>query len=212
MAITPKKNHIAYRCPDCGDVIHGFVGQIHANMLRIKCPCEKSALEVHFRDDKKVRFSIPCVFCKSNHTYVVSESIVFGRDLFLLSCPYANMDIAFLGEEERVGAEVERAEGELVRLLNSLEAEHLSDIQPEPMAEEEILPDPELYDIVRFLVRELEADGKVDCPCHSVNIDFRFTDAGVEIYCMDCGARYEFPATSVAVARESLDLDEIKLS
>jgi hypothetical protein len=38
------------------------------------------------------------------------------------------------------------------------------------------------------------------------------TDTGVEIYCMDCGARYEFPATSVAVARESLDLDEIKLT
>ncbi len=212
MVVTPKKNNIAYRCPDCGDVIHGFVGQLHANMLRIKCPCEKSALEVHFRDDKKVRFSIPCVFCKSSHTYVVSESIVFDRELLLLSCPYANMDIAFLGTEENVKEQVGRAEDELRRLLDNLEVEELSDIQPAPMAEEEILPDPELYDIVRFLVRELEADARIDCPCHSVNIDFRFTDSGVEIYCMDCGARYEFPATSVAMARESLDMEEITLT
>ena len=211
MVLTPKKNSVAYRCPDCGDIIHGFVGQLHANMLRIKCPCGGSAMEIHFRDDKKVRFSIPCVFCKSSHTYVVSETIVFERDKFLLSCPYANMDIAFLGTEENVEAEAQRAEEELSRLLTSLEAEDLSDIQPEDMANEEILPDPELYDIVRFLVRELEEDGKVDCPCHSVNLDFRFTESGIEVYCMDCGATYEFPVQSIAVARESLNLEEITL-
>ncbi len=212
MVLTPKKNSIAYRCPTCGDMIHGFVGQLHANMLRIKCPCGASAMEVHFRDDKKVRFSIPCVFCKSPHTYVVSETIVFERDKFLLACPYANMDIAFLGTEENVNAEAARAEEELSRLLATLEAEDLSDIQPEDMASEEILPDAELYDIVRFLVRELEADGKVDCPCHSVNLDFRFTESGVEVYCVDCGATYEFPVQSTAVARETLEIDEIKLS
>lgn len=212
MILNPKKNSIAYRCPSCGDMIHGFVGQLHADMLRIKCPCGSSAMEIHFRDDKKVRFSIPCVFCKSSHTYVVSETIVFDRDKFLLSCPYANMDIAFLGSEENVNAEAQRAEEELSRLLTNLEAEDLSDIQPEDMANEEILPDAELYDIVRFLVRELEADGKVDCPCHSVNLDFRFTEGGVEVYCIDCGATYEFPVQSTAVARETLMLDEIKLS
>ena len=139
-------------------------------------------------------------------------AIVFDRDKFLLSCPYANMDIAFLGSEENVNAEAQRAEEELSRLLTNLEAEDLSDIQPEDMANEEILPDAELYDIVRFLVRELEADGKVDCPCHSVNLDFRFTEGGVEVYCIDCGATYEFPVQSTAVARETLMLDEIKLS
>ncbi len=212
MILTPKKNNIAYRCPVCGDMIHGFVGQLHADMLRIKCPCEASAMEIHFRSDKKVRFSIPCVFCKSSHTYVVSETIVFERDKFLLACPYANMDIAFLGTEDNVNAEAARAEEELSRLLDNLEAEDLSDIQPEDMASEEILPDAELYDIVRFLVRELEADGKVDCPCHSVNLDFRFTESGVEVYCVDCGACYEFPVQSTAVARETLEIDEITLS
>lgn len=212
MILTPKKNSIAYRCPSCGDIIHGFVGQLHADMLRIKCPCGASALEVHFRDDKKVRFSVPCVFCNSSHTYVVSESIVFDRDRFLLACPYANMDIAFLGSEENVNEDAMRVEEELKKLLDTLEAEHLSDIQPENMSGEEILPDAELYDIVRFLVRELEADGKVDCPCHSVNLDFRFTDTGVEVYCLDCGATYEFPVQSTAVARETLMLDEITLS
>ena len=211
MIVEPKTNHIAYRCPDCGTVVFGIVGQLHAEMLRIKCPCGGSALEVHFRKDKKVRFSTPCVFCKTSHSFVVSESIVFGRDLFLLSCPYSRMDIAFLGDETKVMAEAERTEEELRRLLTSLEAETLSDIQPIPMNDDEILPDPEVYDIVRFLVRELEADGGIDCPCHMGPYEFRFTDGGVEVYCESCGASYNFPAESVAVAREYLDVREIRL-
>ena len=99
----------------------------------------------------------------------------------------------------------------LVRLLQNLEAEDLSDIQPIPMNDEEILPDPEVYDIVRFLVRELEADGAIDCPCHGGQYDFRFTDGGVEVFCELCGASYNFPAESVAVAREYLDIKELKL-
>ena len=211
MTPTPKKNHIAYRCPECGTVVLGMVGSLSAAMLRIKCPCTESALQVNLGEDKKVRFSVPCVFCKQNHSYVVSEGIVFGRDRFSLACPYSRMDILFLGEEDKVAEDVKRAEDELVRLLKNLEAEDLSDIQPIPLNDEEILPDPEVYDIVRFLVRELEADGKVDCPCHSGSYEFRFTDIGVEVYCESCGASYAFPAESVAVAREYLDVKELHL-
>ena len=209
--MTPKKNRIAYRCPECGTVVLGLLGQLSASMLRIKCPCEKSALEIHLGADKKVRFGVPCVFCKQSHTYTVAESIVFGRDRFSLSCPYSHMDILFLGEEEKVEEDLKTAEDALVRLLQNLEAEDLSDIQPIPMNDEEILPDPEVYDIVRFLVRELEADGAIDCPCHGGQYDFRFTDGGVEVFCELCGASYNFPAESVAVAREYLDIKELKL-
>lgn len=209
--MTPKKNHIAYRCPDCGTVILGMIGRLHADMLRIKCPCGKSAMQVHLGEDKKVRFGVPCVFCKQNHSYVVSESIVFDRDRFSLACPYSRMDILFLGEENNVSEDVAKAEDALTSLLKNLEAEELSDIQPIPMNDEEILPDPEVYDIVRFLVRELEADGAIDCPCHGGRYEFRFTDSGVEVYCEDCGASYVFPAESVAVAREYLDVKQLQL-
>ena len=140
MILNPKKNSIAYRCPSCGDMIHGFVGQLHADMLRIKCPCGSSAMEIHFRDDKKVRFSIPCVFCKSSHTSVVSGTIVFDRDKFLLSCPYANMDIAFLGSEENVNAEAQRAEEELSRLLTTADGAVLTEHAPQIAPREEHRP------------------------------------------------------------------------
>ncbi len=210
---TQRKTHIAYRCPACGEPVYGIAGRfaLHAEMLRLKCPCGASSLDIHMEPGSKVRLSVPCIFCKQNHTYTVSQSIFFDRDRFLLSCPYAGMDIAFFGDEDKIMPEIDRTGAELEELFRNLEAEKLSDIQPQDMDDDEILPDPEVYDIVRFLVRELEADGKIDCPCHSGHYEFRLTDGGVQGYCPECGATHEFAADSVAAARDYLDTDELQL-
>ena len=104
MILNPGQTHVAYRCPDCGTVIYGFVGKfaLSAGFLRLKCSCGKSAMDISVTYDGKVRLSVPCLFCKQNHNFVVSQSIFFERDLFLLNCPYANMDIAFIGEKEKI--------------------------------------------------------------------------------------------------------------
>ena len=119
MVLNPGQTHIAFRCPDCGTIIYGFVGRfaLSAGMLRIKCTCGKHALDVSITSDGKVRLSVPCIFCKQNHNYVVAQSIFFGRELFLLNCPYSNMDICFIGDKEKIDEEVARSEKELGRLL-----------------------------------------------------------------------------------------------
>lgn len=214
MVIKPKERNIAYRCPECGSTTVGIVGKftLGAGLVRLKCTCEKqSTLDISATSDKKIRLSVPCIFCKQNHSYVVSESIFFDRDLFLLNCPYSAMDIAFIGEMDKISGELERTEKELSNLLTSLEAEELSDIQPTDMSEDEILPDPAVYDTLRFLVKDLEAEGAVKCPCHNGKYDLRFTEGGVQVYCENCGASYDFRATSPAVAEEYLSLNEIEL-
>jgi hypothetical protein len=96
-------------------------------------------------------------------------------------------------------------------LMKNLEAEELSDIQPEDMPEAEILPDPAVYDTLRFVVKDLEAEGRLNCPCGEGPYDLRFTDSGMQVWCESCGASYDFNATSPTMAEEYLDLDEITL-
>ncbi len=213
MIANPGQTHIAYRCPDCGTTVIGFVGKfaLAANMLRLKCSCGNSHLDVNITNDKKIRLSVPCVFCKSNHNYVVSQNIFFGRDIFLLACPYANMDICFIGEKEAVDKENERTAGELEKLLTELEAENLKDIQPVDVNEEDVLPDPTVYDAIRFLVKTLEDEGKIDCPCHSNDYDLRFCDTGIQVYCEKCGATHEFNVSSAAASEDYLLIDELRL-
>ena len=213
MVLQPKQRNIAYRCPGCGSAIIGIVGKfaLHANMLRLKCSCkDEQSLDITLKDGK-VRLSVPCLFCRQNHSYVVSESLFFDNDRFLLNCPYSNMDIAFIGDEDVVNQELSRTEAELNMLMKNLEAEELSDIQPEDMPEAEILPDPAVYDTLRFVVKDLEADGRLNCPCGEGPYDLRFTDSGMQVWCESCGASYDFNATSPTMAEEYLDLDEITL-
>lgn len=214
MVLNPGQTHVAYRCPECGCAVYGFVGKfaLSAGMLRLKCTCGKSAMDISVTQDKKVRLSVPCIFCKQNHSFVVSTSIFFERDIFLLNCPYSNMDICFIGEKEKCDNEVKRTGEELERLLADLEAEKLSDIQPQDMDEEEVLPDPTVYDTIRFLVKELEYDGGVECPCDEGEYDLRFCSEGIQVYCKKCGATYTFNTHAEAACEDYLRLDHIKLT
>ena len=213
MVLDNVNTHVAYRCPDCGTGIYGFVGKfaLKANMLRLKCSCGNSVMDMKITNDNKVRISVPCVFCKQNHSYVVSQSIFFGRDIFLLNCPYANMDICFIGAKEKTDAEIQRTEEELSRLLMNLEAESIKDMQPQDINEEDVLPDPVIYDTIRFLVKELEAEGKIDCSCHEGNYDLRFCDEGIQVYCPKCGATHTFNTQAVSASEEYLAIDYLYL-
>ena len=214
MVIQPKQRNIAYRCPDCGTSVLGIVGKfaLSANMLRLKCTCENaSTLDINITNDGKIRLSVPCLFCRQNHSFVVSETLFFDKDTFLLNCPYSGMDIAFIGDEDGISKELSRTGEEINRLMMSLEAESLKDIQPEDMSEDETPPDPAIYDTLRFVVKDLEDEGKIKCPCGDGRYDLRFTDGGMEVYCERCGASYAFSAVSPTMAEEYLDLSEIVL-
>ena len=214
MIIEHKKRHIAYRCPSCGTATVGLVGKfaLSANLVRLKCSCGGAdALDIGVTGDGKIRLSVPCLFCKQNHSYTVSEGVFFDRESFLLNCPYSGMDIAFMGSEEKITEELSRTEKEIERLLVSLEAEELSDIQPKEMDESEVLPDPAVYDTLKFLVSDLCEEGRVSCPCGKGGYDLRFTDGGIIVVCESCGASYTFHATTPTLAEEYLCIDELKL-
>lgn len=212
--IANLQTHIAYRCPECGTLIYGFVGKfaLSANLLRIKCSCGHSAMDVNITNDKKIRLSVPCLFCKQNHSFVVSQSIFFGRDIFLLNCPYSNMDICFIGTKEKIDEEVTRSGKELERLLADLDAENIKDIQPTDIDEDEILPDPTIYDTIRFLIKDLEADGKIDCPCHRGEYELRFCKEGIEVYCPECSASHVFNTEAASASEDYLSIDSIQLN
>ena len=213
MISNKTTTHIAYRCPNCGTVIYGIAGRfaLNADMLRLKCSCNESSLDIKMTNDGKVRLSVPCIFCKQNHNYVVSQNIFFSRELFLLNCPYSNMDICFIGEKDKTDKEIERTGKELEHLLSDLEAESIKDMQPIDINEEDVLPDPTIYDSFRFLVKSLEDEGKIDCPCHSGSYDIRFIQGGIQVYCPTCGSTYDFNTEAASASEEYLYIDELKL-
>jgi predicted RNA-binding Zn-ribbon protein involved in translation (DUF1610 family) len=214
MILKPKETRIAYFCPECASATLGIIGKfaLNSNMVRLKCKCGKSSLDISVTNDAKIRLSIPCIFCKQNHSYVVSQSIFFERDIFILNCPYANMDIGFIGSEKKTTAEINRATSNLEKLIRSLELESYEDVQPSTPSDDDFVPDASLYDTLRFIVKDLEAEGNLHCPCKTGPYDLRFTENGVEAYCENCGAKYIFPVKSASLAEDYLTVSELTLS
>lgn len=208
-----RRTHIAYRCPACTDSVFGLIGQyaLAADMLRLKCPCGKSAFELHIGKDKKVRLSVPCILCGKNHDFTVAPPLLFTRDLLTLPCPYSGVSIGFAGKRENITEALQSADARLQTIAADYAAESVRDLQPQDLDEDEIVPEPQVYDIVRLLMLDLEADGKIDCPCHAGKYDIRYTKDSVQIFCPRCGATHDFPAASVAAAQDFLNLSMLQL-
>ena len=208
------KTHISYRCPECTDAIFGLVGKyaLRADMLRLKCGKDDFSLDLRLSGNGKVNISAPCILCRQSHSFTISEELLFTKDILTLPCPYSSVGIVFIGDAEKISDELSRTASELSMLVSSFDAQSVHELQPEDMTEEEILPEPALYDLFRFALKNLEADGAVDCPCHSGDYDLRFFENKIQAYCKSCGAVYTFSATTPAVAEDYIiSLDSLTL-
>ena len=199
MIIEPQKTTVAYRCPVCGTGVISAVGMfsLSADMIKLKCTCGKSEMTMVYTPDKKVRLSVPCLLCPKPHNFVVSQSIFFGRDLFLLPCPYSDLNICFMGEMNHVKAELARSELELLH-----------------KQEEELLPDPQILDIIMFVIHDLEAEGKIFCKCanhEDGEYDCQMMEDGILVFCKKCGASHVVPVNNLLGAQAFLDCDSLHL-
>lgn len=215
MVIKPKQTTIAYRCPHCGGAIKSIVGvfSLNAEMLKIKCPCGKSEMTVKYAKDGKIRITVPCFICRTDHTYTVNESVIFSGEMFYLNCRYSGVDICFIGKEDDVQREIDATLNELAEMLDSSAEELFGETEDN---EGNSLPDPaELAGII-LTVKELLADGHVSCYCEGekgellyreddllmatgiyenntpCSPELIFSDNSLVLECKNCGGKYVF--------------------
>ena len=164
MVLNEKRTTVAYRCPDCGGGILSAVGlfNLSADMVKLKCTCGKSELKIIYNRDGTVRLTVPCLLCAQHHTYTVRSNLFFSDELFVLPCPYSDVNICFTGEMNRVKAELARTE---LELLDMLEENGITDFSA-LHGDEKDLGDPQILDIVLFVIDDLDAEGKIYCTCH----------------------------------------------
>lgn len=221
MILNQKLTHIAFRCPKCASATKGIAGTFALSknrMLRMRCSCGRGGeMSAVATNDDKIRITVPCLFCEKNHQFTISKSLFFTKELFVYACPYTSINIAFFGQdEEKLGATAQKCTEELEKLFDELsvrfptENEDGKDFGDETVTPD-VLPDAQIYDIIRFMVKELEADGAIHCPCRSGEYDMEMTERGVRVFCQSCGASHLFETDSVAAAQEFLSCDRLDL-
>ena len=211
MVLDPKQTTVAYRCPRCGAGVMSVVGlfNLSADMIKLKCDCGESEMSLVYTKDSKVRFTVPCLFCPNPHHFTVNTSVFFGKDLFALPCPYSGMNIAVMGETNKVKAELSRSELELLDLLEENGIDSFDALQGE-----QAMSDPEVEEIVTYMIKELDEEGKIKCACDGEqegNYELEFLPEALKITCKRCGASAEIPTTSLIDAHEFLYTDSLEL-
>ncbi len=236
MLLNEKRTTVAYRCPDCGAGVLSAVGlfNLSADMVKLKCTCGKSELKIVYGRDNNVRLTVPCLLCAKPHTFTVKSSLFFSDELFVLPCPYSDVNICFTGEVNRVKAELARTELELLDMLEEHGITDFSSLH----GDEQDLGDPQILDIVLFVIDDLDAEGKIYCRCHpdpaladaatseTENVckdgsheaheeesryEAAITDEGICLTCRCCGASRLIPTDSMLSAHAFLNADSVHL-
>jgi hypothetical protein len=215
MILNAKQTTVAYRCPHCGAGVLSAVNPFHlgADMIKLKCDCGGSEMSIGRTADGKIRFTVPCLVCPAPHVFTVSESLFYGKELFTLQCPYvSDLTLAVFGESEHVKAELTRGELALMDMMEKNGIESLDAIRRE---EEEALPDPQILDIVMFVINDMDAEGKIYCNCPADKEKEGYTvqirEDGVLVTCKACGASRLVPTDSRMSAHAFLNADALYL-
>ncbi len=212
MIVKPNETTVAYRCPDCGCGVKSIVGifSLSADMLKLKCPCGSSSMTIKRTNDDKIRIAVPCMVCRRDHDFVISKDLFFKNELFELPCSLSGFSLCFIGNGDDVSAAIDRADDELRKVLKEAGAESLDIFKEQPEQVEEI-PVSQVYDIVRFILKELEEENAIRCNCSEGDYDIELFDDSVSVYCKNCGAKKFVSTASLAEAQAFLEIDELIL-
>ena len=211
MVLETKKSTVAYRCPACGSGVMSVVDtfRLSADMVKLKCECGGSEMVMVRTGDGKVRFTVPCILCPKPHNFTVSTNLFFDKELFVLPCPYSDLNVAMMGESNHVKAELSRTELQLLDMLEKSGVESL-----DVFHSEQYLSDPQVLEIVSYMIKELDEEGKIYCKCEGEgegDYELEMTAEGLKVSCRKCGASKTVPTNSLIQANEFLNADSLTL-
>ncbi len=208
MIIDQKKTTLAYRCPHCGSVPTSMVGafSLSGNLFKLKCSCGESVLTVEKIEGDKLRLTVPCVVCPKPHSYIISNNVFFGSDIFVIPCSLSGIDICFIGGERAVADAVLRSNEEIMKSLGEA---GIDEFQSEAKNDY----DPALFDMVSYVISDLCEEGKIFCLCKEGEGEFLATvDNGcVRVECKKCGASTKIELRDSEAAHEFLGKTELHL-
>ena len=209
MIIDEKKTALAYRCPSCYSVPTSMVGlfSLSGDLFKLKCSCGGSEMTVEKLEDNKLRLTVPCLACPNPHIYTLTKDVFFNNEVFVLPCAVSAIDLCFMGKEHLVSKAVELSNQEILTTLGDATVESLKS------GDKRFLANPQILDIVTYVVHELNDEGKIYCGCQDGgDYECNIYDDFITVKCKKCKKSATIPADSTIAAYDFLEADKLTLS
>lgn len=124
--IKDRDTTVGYHCPYCGMSILNRINifAMNGNLIKLKCVCGGSELIVQSLKEHKFRLTVPCILCPNTHSFTLSSSVFFRKDLFAFSCKFTAINICFIGKSNQVFEAMKINEEELMKTFAAYEEEY----------------------------------------------------------------------------------------
>ena len=219
MNSTPNDSIIAYRCPRCGAGVLSVPGifKLTGDLLKLKCACGESELPLERQSNGKLRIAVPCIVCAKPHIFLLDTEQLSARcgGVLRLPCPYTGLDLCFVGPKDAVQDAVQEADDALLALMRDAGLEDIEELHAGDEMLEARSQDPQVADVIRYAIRELDDEGKITCNCQNnaiADYKFRLHDEELTVWCEECGASVTLPLAGITMAEDFLQRDSLKLS
>lgn len=214
MVLDKKEVTVLYRCPECGSEVRSIIGifSLTADMIRLKCPCGESQLQMIYTKDKKIKITVPCFFCHETHSFTLSAQAFFERDVFVYPCPYSGLDICFIGKDDMISDAVDKSNEAIQKMVEDMGLddfdEKMSSISNSKIDES----DSSIRDEAFYLLSEFADEGAIVCHCEDGGDYFTEEyDDHITLKCSKCGDSIDISTLSESEIKKFLNMDEIVL-
>lgn len=218
MELKQKETMIAYRCPVCGYTEKSLVGafSLSGRMYKLKSECGQSEMTVELVDNDMIQVKVPCVICPNPHVYTVSSKIFFSDTGFIFQCPYTGIDIGYVAGKKYISKMIRDSDKRLNDMITQSQLGEISAINGKKKEKDDFSM---IVDTVRYVVSELEEEGKIICDCKDDSVmedgSSRFytdvNDDSIFVICKKCGAHRKIEASSTMDAEAFLGADFLHL-
>ena len=233
MILASRENAITYRCPVCGAHVMSMVGvfKLSGDLIKLKCSCGGSRLEIARKSAEKIALQVPCLFCEETHCYTLDPNQFFSRRAFSLTCQVTGLEVCCIGTEEDVREYAVKQDEKLEGILrdcgfSSLE-EYLTQTASARLAaadeedeedgydeEDEVLIDEgEVIAAADFILSDLSETGDIHCSCEEGAGEYAYSYEGgvLQVFCRKCAAETEIDMRTGADLRAFLEIDGLEL-
>jgi len=165
-------------------------------------------MTVEKTNDGKMRLIVPCLVCANTHSYIISNEVFFDSDVFIIGCSMSGVDICFIGKEKPVEDAILRSNEEIIEMVGGGDLASIRNEEKDHFA----LSDPQIVDIVKYVINELQDEGKIYCDCDG-NGDYvsDIYDDHITLRCTVCGKSADIDTNSVIKAHDFLESDSLTL-
>jgi hypothetical protein len=194
--MNEKTRTIGYICPKCRQpvIVKRTVFSLCASKSEVVCPCGKSILTIQ-PEETEFRLSVPCAFCKKEHSAVVPERAFLSQPAISMACPASGLDACYIGEEEPVFAAMKRLEEAMDQVDAQEEKEQEEEADEAPHQPGTFLNDLVMTEVLGEL-KDIAARGGISCQCGSKEWRMRIHYSSLELVCVGCGGSLRIPAAT----------------